>query len=307
MKGRYLMKNKRNSHKSDIYTRIYLLISYIAITIFAILCLLPFIMMLSGSISSEKAIVQTGYSLFPKEPTLFAYKLIFERPDKIIGSYVITVLLTLTGTLVGTFITAMTGYALQRPDFAYRNKISFYIYFTSLFSGGLVAYYIMMVRYYGLKDSYLAVLLPLMLSSWNIILMKNFMKGIPHEVTESAHIDGAGNFRIFMSIILPMATPALATIGLFIGLGYWNDWYTSLLFLSNNVAYRPLQLFLMSIISKAEYLQVAAAKAGIPIAEIPKQTSKLAIAIVSIGPVVLFYPFVQRYFIKGITIGSVKG
>lgn len=293
-------------HK-DGYTILYLSISYTVIAVFSVLCLLPFIMMLSGSLSAEKAIVQTGYSLYPKQITLFAYRMVFEQPDQILGAYAVTVLLTVIGTGVGTFITAMTGYALQRPDFAYRNRISFYIYFTSLFNGGLMAYYIMMVRYYGMKDNYLAVLLPLMLSSWNIIMMKNFMKGIPHEVTESAHIDGAGDFRIFISIILPMATPALATIGLFIALGYWNDWYTSLLFLSPNVKYRPLQFFLMSVISKAEFMQVAAAKAGIAVSDIPKETSKLATAIVAIGPVVLFYPFVQRYFIKGITIGAVKG
>ena len=291
----------------DGYTILFLSVSYTVITLFSVLCLLPFVMMLSGSLSAEKAIVQTGYSLFPKDITLFAYRMVFEQPDQILGAYAVTVALTVVGTAAGTFITAMTGYALQRPDFAYRNRISFYIYFTSLFNGGLMAYYILMVRYYGMKDNYLAVLLPLMLSSWNIIMMKNFMKGIPHEVTESAHIDGAGDFRIFVSIILPMATPALATIGLFIALGYWNDWYTSLLFLSPNVKYRPLQFFLMSVISKAEYMQVAAAKAGIPVSEIPKETSKLATAIVAIGPVVLFYPFVQRYFIKGITIGAVKG
>lgn len=282
-------------------------VGYIVITLFSAACLIPFIMMVSASFSSEKAVVRNGFSMFPQDPTLFAYKLTFQNPDVIIGSYVVTILITVIGTVVGLFITAMTGYALQRPDFRHRNAISLFFYFTTLFSGGLVPFYLLMTRYLHLKNNYLAVLLPLLLSAWNIIMMKNFMKSIPHAITESTQIDGAGPFRTFISIILPMSTPSLATIGLFIALGYWNEWYNSMLFLDTNVKYRPMQLFLYNLITGVEYIRNSAARSNVPTQDVPLETMRMATAVIATGPVVLMYPFVQRYFIKGITIGSVKG
>lgn len=295
------------SVKQDFSGKVIRSVGYALISLFSIVCLIPFIMMLAASFSSEKAIVRYGYSLLPQQPTIFAYKLVFENPDVVIGSYVVTILLTVIGTACGLFVTAMTGYALQRPDFKHRNVISLFFYFTTLFSGGLVPFYLLITRYLHLKNNYLAVLLPLMLSAWNIIMIKNFMKGIPHAVTESAQIDGAGPFKTFVSIILPMSAPALATIGLFIALGYWNEWYNSLLFLDTNVKYRPIQLFLYNLITKADYIMNSAAKSNVPAQDVPLETMKMATAVIATGPIVLAYPFVQRYFIKGITIGSVKG
>ena len=201
----------------------------------------------------------------------------------------------------------MTGYALQRPDFQFRNGIAFYIYFTTLFSGGLVPFYILITKHLHLRDNYLAVLLPSLMGPWVIILMKNFMKSIPHSITESAKIDGAGDFSIFLHLILPLSKPALATIGLFQALWYWNDWYYAMLFLSPNVKYRPLQLFLYNTITLADFIRNSAASSNIPPQDIPLETMKMATAVLATGPVILFYPFVQKYFIKGITVGAVKG
>ncbi len=293
--------------RTDLSGRVLKAISYLAITFFAVMSVTPFILLISGSFTSESYIMKNGYGLFPHEATLDAYKLLFQNPDTIIGSYIVTILITAAGTAGGLIITAMTGYALQRPDFAYRNIVSFYIYFTTLFSGGIVAYYIAIVKWMGLKNSYLAIILPMMVTSWNVILMKNFMKEIPHEISESAMVDGAGNLRIFFQIILPMAKPALATVGLFLALSYWNEWYNSMLFLDNNVAYRPLQLFLYNVVNKADFIRRAGESAGIDASNIPMETTKLAVAVVATGPVILFYPFVQKYFIKGIAIGAVKG
>jgi ABC-type sugar transport system, permease component len=281
--------------------------SYIFISILAIICVLPFIIMVSSSFSSESSIMKYGFSIFPRNFTLFAYKIIFENPKLIIGSYVVTIGMTVIGTAIGLFVVAMTGYALQRPDFEYRNKISFYIYFTTLFSGGLIPFYLLITQYLNLKDNYLAVLLPGLISPWLIILMKNFLKSIPHSIAESAKIDGAGDFTIFIKIILPMATPALATVGLFIALGYWNEWYNSMLFLSANVTYRPLQLFMYNVISQADFLRNSAAASNVPLKDVPLESMKMATAVVAIGPVIFFYPFVQKYFIQGITVGAVKG
>jgi putative aldouronate transport system permease protein len=280
---------------------------YLFIGVFALLCLLPFLLVVGTSFTAESAVQKHGFNIWPREFSIFAYKIVFENPKLIIGSYLVTMGITLVGTAVGLFLVAMTGYALQRPDFKYRNGISFFIYFTTLFSGGIVPFYLLMTQYLSLKDNYLAVLLPGLLSPFLIIMMKSFVKSIPHAITESAKIDGAGDFTIFMRLILPMTTPALATIGLFIALGYWNEWYNSMLFLSPDMDYRPLQLFLYNVITSADFIRNSAAASNVPLTDVPLETMKMATAVVATGPVVMFYPFVQRYFIQGITVGAVKG
>ena len=283
------------------------LISYVVITVFTLLCMMPFVMMITNSFATDASVRAHGFTLWPSDFTTFAYKIVlFDNPSYIIGSYLVTTLLTLIGTLVGLFIISMTGYALQRPDFPYRNAISFFIYFTTLFSGGLIPYYLLIVRYMGLQNNYLSILLPSLMSPFLIILMKSFLKGIPHAISESAKIDGANDARIWWSIIQPMATPALATIGLFLALGYWNEWYNAMLFL-NGVKYQPLQLFLYQVINKADFIRSSAAAANIPMQDMPGDSLKMAVAVVSTGPIILLYPFVQRYFIQGIIVGAVKG
>ncbi|OWR29442.1 sugar ABC transporter permease [Saccharibacillus sp. O23] len=282
-------------------------ISYVFIGAFALCCLLPFLLVLGTSFTTEAAVKKFGFNFWPREFSTFAYKIVLENPTQILGSYAVTMGITVVGTAVGLLIVAMTGYALQRPDFLFRNKISFFIYFTTLFSGGLVPFYLLMTQYLHLKDNYLAVLLPGLLSPFLIIMMKSFVRSIPHAITESAKIDGAGDFTIFVKLILPMTTPALATIGLFIALGYWNEWYNSMLFLSADMDYRPLQLYLYNVVTKADAIRNSAAASNVPLSDVPIETMKMAIAVIATGPVILFYPFVQRYFIKGITVGAVKG
>lgn len=282
-------------------------VGYVFITLFSAACLIPFVIIVSSSLTTESSILRHGFNLWPREFTWFAYRIVFENPRLIVGSYVVTFCLTAVGTAVGLFLIAMTGYALQRPDFVYRNHISFFIYFTTLFSGGLVPFYLLITRYLQLKDSYLAVLLPGLMTPFLIIMMKTFVRSIPHAITESAKIDGAGDFTIFLRLILPMSAPALATIGLFLAIGYWNEWYHSMLFLSSNVEYRPLQLFLYNVITSAEFIRNSAAASNVEPRNVPLESMKMATAVVATGPVILFYPLVQRYFIKGITVGAVKG
>lgn len=276
------------------------------ITIYAICCIVPFIIIISTSFTSEAIIHLEGVQILPKNVTLEAYKMVC-KSGGIWWSYLLTIIMTVVGTLAGLSIIAMTGYALQRKDFPFRNAISFYIYFTSLFSAGLAPYYLMMVQTYHLKDSYFAVLLPLLMSSWLIILMKNFVKAIPHEITESGKIDGAGDFKIFTALILPMLKPALATIGLFLALGYWNEWYQSSLFLSSKVSIKPLQYTLYEIVNKTDALKNSVAGQFINLADVPQEGVKMANAVLATGPIILLYPFVQKYFISGITVGAVKG
>jgi putative aldouronate transport system permease protein len=282
-------------------------ISYFTVTLFTVFCALPFIMIVSASFSSEGAIMREGFGLLPKEFTFAAYEYIFRAPRQIIGSYVVTILMTVCGTAIGLFIIAMTGYALQRRDFPFRNWISFFIYFTTLFSAGLAPTYLWVARDLGLKGSYLAVFLQLLMTPWLIILMKNFARSMPYEIIESGKVDGAGDFRIFLQLALPMMKPALATLGLFLALGYWNEWYLSSLYLGSSVEFKPLQYHLYNIINTANALRNSVAGSNVSITELPSNTLKMASAVVATGPIVLLYPFVQKYFVSGITVGAVKG
>lgn len=282
-------------------------ISYIFVTVFAIFCIAPFVLILSASFSTESAIMKTGFGLLPKEFTLDAYEWIFRAPRQIIGSYVVTITMTVCGTAIGLFIISMTGYALNRKDFPFRNHISFFIYFTTLFSAGLAPTFLWIARDLGLRGSYFAVFLQLLMTPWLIILMKNFMRTVPYEIIESGKVDGAGDFRIFAQLCLPMMKPALATIGLFLALGYWNEWYLSSLYLGSTVEFKPLQYHLYNIINTANALRNSVAGSNVSITNLPSNTLKMASAIVAIGPILLLYPFIQKYFVSGITIGAVKG
>lgn len=275
---------------------------YLFISLFALCCLLPFLLVLGTSFTSESSIKKHGFNIWPREFSTFAYKIVFENPDLIIGSYIVTLGITIVGTVVGLFIVAMTGYALQRPDFGYRNSISFFIYFTTLFSGGLVPFYLLMTQYLSLRDNYLAVLLPGLLSPFLIIMMKSFVRSIPHAITESAKIDGAGDFTIFLKLILPMTTPALATIGLFIALGYWNEWYNSMLFLSPDMKYRPLQLFLYKVVTSAEYVRNSAAASNVELRDVPLESMKMATAVVATGPVIFSTHSFSVISLKGLQL-----
>lgn len=283
------------------------IISYLTVILFTIICLLPFILIISASFSTESVISREGFGLLPKGFTLNAYSWVFRFPEMIIGSYAVTLIMTICGTAVGLFIIAMTGYVLQRQDFPFRNIISFFIYFTTLFSAGMAPTFIWVSRYLNLRGSYLAVFLQLLMTPWLIILMKNFAKSVPYEITESGKIDGAGDFKIFTALIFPMLKPALATVGLFLALGYWNEWYQSSLYLGSAVKYKPLQYYLYNIINTANALKGSVAGANVSITELPSNTLKMATAVVATGPIVFLYPFVQKYFISGITVGAVKG
>lgn len=298
---------KSKKIKLDISDRIIRTFGYVYVSLFALMCLFPFILVISTSFSAEAYVSKNGFTLIPHDFNLQAYDMLFKHSKALLGAYAVTILMTVCGTAVGLFIISMTGYALQRKDFPFRNKISFYIYFTTLFQGGLVPFYILMTKYYGLKDSYLAVFLPLLMSPWLIILMKNFIKAIPFEITESGKLDGAGDITIFLKLILPMLKPALATIGLFLALSYWNEWYFSSLFLSAKVEYKPLQYHLYKIINEMAALKNSVAASFVTIDSFPQETLKMATAVIATGPVILFYPFVQKYFIAGLTVGSVKG
>ncbi|UKS28939.1 carbohydrate ABC transporter permease [Paenibacillus sp. HWE-109] len=281
------------------------MIGYSVVIIFTIVCLIPFLLTLSGSFTEESSLFQDGYRLIPKSVSLDAYALIFKSPKVIFGAYGVTISLVVLGTALGLFLTTMTSFVLHRKDFRYRNKFAFYFFFTTLFSGGIVPWYIIMINL-GMKNNYLALLLPNLLSVFNIIIMRTFFTAIPESIGESAKIDGAGDFTIYRKLYLPMSVPALATIGLFLAITYWNDWYPAMLFISKDELI-PLQYQLYKVFNDMQFAQQVASQTGISVGNMPSETFKMAMTMVTIGPIIVLYPFLQKYFIKGMTVGAVKG
>lgn len=297
-----------NSKKIKLSTssKAFYVIAYVMVTLMALVCILPFIMLISGSFTSEQFLRFNGLGLFPGEFSTEVYGIIFKTPEKIIRAYGVSIFITVVGTFLGLFLTTMTAYVISRKDFKYRNALSFFFYFTTLFNGGMVSTYIYYIRYLHLKDNLLALIIPGMFNVFYLLIMRTFVQTVPTELIESGKLDGAGEYRIFFSIVLPLLKPGLATIGLFLALGYWNDWYNAMLYM-NTEAFYPLQYMLYSIQQQTQALAQIASKAGITVANLPSTSLKLAMAVVATGPIVILYPFVQKYFVKGITVGSVKG
>ncbi len=294
------MRLKREGAEKTIFNAV----AHIVIAVLVAASILPFVMIISGSLSSTQAIMKNGYSLAIQEFTLDAYRMIFRFPEEIGRSYLVSIFVTAAGTASGLLIMAMAGYVLQRRDLRYSNQIAFFFYFTTLFSGGTVPWY-MLISQMGLKETVWALIVPMMCSPFNILLIRNFMKQIPDSLTESAKIDGAGDFYIFTKIIVPLSKPILATVGLFLALAYWNNWYLASLFV-NDVNLWPMQYRLHRILTAAMAVAQGGAENFVN-AAIPTETVKLANAVVATGPIVLLYPFLQKYFVRGITIGAVKG
>jgi len=278
--------------------------AYIIVTFAVVASIVPFLMIISGSFSSNASIIKYGYSIFPRDFSLDAYRMLFLYPKEMIRAYGVSITVTVVGTLIGLIIMSMAGYVLQRKDLKYRGQLSFFIYFTTLFNCGMVPWY-MLISNLGMKDTLWALIVPMMVNAFNILLIRNFMRGIPDSLSESAKIDGAGDFTVFVRIIVPLSKPILATVGLFLALAYWNDWYHASLFIKD-VTKWPLQFKLYQVLSA----QLAMSQAG---AEnfsggtLPTEAVKLANAVVATGPIILLYPFLQKYFVQGITIGAVKG
>lgn len=287
------------------------IIAYSFTGLLALVCLVPFLMVLAGSFSSEAAITANGFSILPQDFSLEAYKTVFKEPMVVIRAYITTIGLTVVGTAVGLLIQTMTAYVLSRKDFEWRNGFSFFFYFTTLFSGGLVPTFILYTQTLKLQDSYLALLLPLVFSVYNLLVMKSYISSIPDSLVEAARIDGCGEVRTLFQIVFPLIKPALATVGLFIALAYWNDWYNAMLYIKDESKY-PLQYFLYQQVNNIEtYKKLisnnAISGSVVSAMSLPTQTLKMALTIVVTGPIILAFPFVQKYFVQGITIGSVKG
>lgn len=278
--------------------------------LFSLACILPFILILLSSFTDETTLITNGYSFFPEKWSLEAYKYLWNQRVPISRAYGITIFVTVVGTTVSLLITSMLAYCLSRRDLFGRKVFAFYVLFTMLFNGGLVPTYMFYTRTLGIKNTLFALILPnLLLNAFQVIVMRSYYaQTIPESVLESARMDGAGEWRIFFKIVMPMSKPILATIGLLTAITYWNDWNNGLIYLTNTKLY-SIQNVLNKIIEDQKFLSTMAGQAGISTAglSLPSTSSRMAIAVIGILPIICAYPFFQKYFIKGIALGSVKG
>ena len=275
-----------------------------------IACVLPLIIVFSASITEEKSVTMYGYSLFPREFSLESYKYIFKNIGVVLRAYGVTMLVTVVGSTLSLIIIALYAYPISRKDFKYRSVFTFVVFLTMLFNGGLVPWYMVYVNVLHINDTIMALILPYLVTPLYVLIMRTFfMTSIPEGIIEAAKIDGAGEFQTFVRIVLPLAKPSLATIGLFNVLTYWNDWYAPLLFINNEKLFN-LQYLMYRVDKAILYLSNNAGSinnATQIMANLPSQTARMAMAVVAIGPILLAYPFFQKYFVEGLTIGSMKG
>ena len=300
-------KKTYNMNRVKPLTNVLFNIMYI---ILAACAILPFIYVFIISISSKASIASVGYSIFPTELSADAYGILWNERSTIFHAFFISVTVTVLGTLIGLILQTTMGYSLSRPNFKLKGFYTWVIFIPMLFSGGLVASYVVNANILGLRDRIWVLILPLAVSSYNIVICKTFFKSsIPEGIVESAVIDGASQLRTFVSIIIPISKPLLATIGLFLCFGYWNDWFLSSLYISKNNLI-SLQALLNNILRSIEYI-ANNPQIGLSLeqykAQLPSETVRMAIAVVIVIPIACAYPFFQRYFISGLTIGAVKG
>jgi putative aldouronate transport system permease protein len=284
--------------------------AHLALGAFSIACVLPFVLIIVASFTDEMTIVSDGYGFFPKVLNLNAYLYLTNKSNEISQAYLISIIVTVVGTMASVSITSMTAYPLSRKDMPGRGWLSFFVIFTMLFNGGLVPTYIIYTQYLNIKNTIWALLIPtLLLNGFNVILMRTyFTSNIPAEIQESARIDGSGEIGIFLRIVLPMSLPILATVGLLTALNYWNDWFNGLIYL-NDAKLFSLQNVLNRIMSDIQFLRTTNTgnMSGVNASSLPSETVRMAMASIGVVPLLCIYPFFQKYFVKGIALGAVKG
>ncbi|WRP08912.1 carbohydrate ABC transporter permease [Rossellomorea aquimaris] len=276
---------------------------------FAFLCIFPFLYVIIISLSNEQSLAENGYQLIPEQWSFEAYRYLWEMKAQVVRAYGVTILVTVLGTFISVTVIALYAYAISRKQFIFRKQFTFIAFFTMLFSGGMVPFYIVMTQFLDLKNSMWALILPMAVNAFYIIIMRTFfLRSVPEAILESARIDGAGEWRIFLTIVLPLSVPGIATIALFNTLAYWNDWFNALLFIDDpNLI--PLQSLLMRIENNMDFIKQNAmlSNQNSSILEsIPQDSARMAMVVIATLPIALSYPFFQKYFIKGLTIGGVK-
>ncbi|WP_141499966.1 carbohydrate ABC transporter permease [Paenibacillus luteus] len=285
--------------------------SHIMLLLLSLACIAPFLLLFTASLTDEQSIIQNGYSFFPKELSLAAYKYIWEQSSLIFNAYGITIIVTVFGTASSLIITSMLAYPLSRQDLPGGKFFAFLLFFALLFNGGLAPTYIIYTQLFELKNTLAALIIPgLLMNGFSVLMMRGFfMTTVPPSVLESASIDGASEFTIYRKIVMPLSLPILAVVGLLQGLMYWNDWFNGLIYLTNPKLY-SLQTVMNQLMSNIQFLannSTVGSLASGSMQELPSEAFRMAIAVISIAPIMIAYPFLQKYFVKGLAIGAVKG
>ena len=299
------MKRKLNSEK------IFRSFAFVVLLILAIVCILPIILIIVASFTDETTLLANGYRFFPQKYGLEAYVYLLKQSVMMLRAYKISILVTVIGTLASLVLSTTFAYPLSRKDFKYRNIFSFLVFFTMLFSGGIVPSYMMWTKFFHIKDTILALIIPsYLMNAFNILLIRNYYSNnIPDALVEAARIDGASEFLTFRRVIVPLSVPVIATVGLFTGLAYWNDWINGLYYINDPGLY-SIQNLLIRLMNNIQYLNSGAAAgivSGGTTGALPSTSVRMAIAVVGVIPVVAAYPFLQKYLIRGTVIGAVKG
>lgn len=284
------------------------LVLHILLIVISLMYILPFVLMISVSFTKESALESGGFSLIPKEFSLDAYRLALRNPAQMLQSYKVTAEFTVAGTILAVLIMGMMAYALSRRTYRFRKAITFYAFFTMLFSGGLVPNYLLNVKYLHIGNTMWVYILPSLVSAWYLIIMRTNFQQIPEALIESAKIDGASEFFICFRIVMPLSVPVLATVGFMLFVAKWNDWYTAVIYIKDTRLY-SLQYLLQRILREAEFLkQLASENAWQSQQEVyPTESFRFAMALLAAGPVLVIFPFFQKYLSKGLTVGAVKG
>lgn len=295
---------------NDISAKSNVILNFVFI-ILSIICVAPFFLILGVSLTAEASIMEFGYNFIPKTFDLSSYEFLLKDADYIIRSYGITIFVTVVGTLLSVSVIALFAYPLSRKDFKYRKQFSFFVFFTMIFNGGLIPWYIVYSVVLGMKDNIFVYIVPYLMNAWYVILMRTFFNSsVPESVLESAKLDGAGELRIFFSIVLKLSLPGLATVALFSSINYWNDWWLALIFITDQKLFN-LQYSMYTALTSAQYMAENASKMGANASAVfgktPVETARMAMCIIAIGPILFIYPYFQKYFIKGLTVGAVKG
>lgn len=281
------------------------IINAILLTV-SLIFLLPLLLVISSSLTDEVTLARSGFALIPPKISFDAYNFIRMDPGRIVRAYTVTLTTTTIGTSVGLLVMSMLAYALSRQDFGWRRPLSFFVIFTMLFHGGLIPTYILVTQTLHLKDSLLALIMPYLVVPWYVFLLRTYFATLPKELIESAKIDGASEWRVFFQMVIPLSTPALATVGLFCILMYWNDWWLPLLYIDSPSKF-PLQYLLYAIQKSAEFLTSGEASAMMQTITLPVQSMRMAMAVVAMGPIAIVFLTLQRYFVRGMLVGSLKG
>lgn len=289
--------------------RNFYIFSHVLMMILAVAALLPLILLVTSSFTDNTTLIQNGYSFFPSKLSLENYTYILRNSSTIFRAYGVSIVLTVVGTLIGTMMTIMLGYGVSKHDLPGRGVISLLLIVTLLFNGGLVPTYLVYTQILHVKNTFCGLLLPgLLMNGFNVMLVKSyFSSSVPPEIFEAAEIDGASEFKKFSMIAMPLAVPIIATIALFIGVGYWNDWNNGYIYISTRTDLYSIQNLLNRIQQNLQFIISNGSSAGVTTGDVPSEGIRMAISVLGIIPVMAIYPWVQKFFISGITLGGVKG